>query len=224
MPPLYAGLTKTGRLSNKINGKQGRYDLFLEKLVRFDIARLSGNSLLTDKEIGTILGKATRYICIVRRKSDYLRKRVELTTGISADWDNSVNNSVEAHKQVLEMMMPDALRVLANQLRNNPTNTVEKRLQTTVALEILDRQGSLPKISRTDSHLKIEHDYSSLDNVSKDLLSSVDGPVQSTEEDKAILQILNANKEFANSDTVSESKQEIAMRILENTKVEGPVN
>ena len=160
----------------------------------------------------------------MRSHHTYITKRVELTTGISGDYDNKVKNTIESHKAYLEMMMPDALRVLANQLRNNPTSSQEKRLQTTVALEILDRQGSLPKISRTDVHAKVEHDYSSLDNVSKDLLAAVEGPVQSTELDESINALITANTAFSQSKTLSTNEQEKAMKILENTKIEGPVN
>lgn len=225
MPPLYATLTKSGRLSRNtdIEARMST-SLLLEKLVRFDLAKLSGQSLISDTEICKILKKSYRVLNHVRSTSAYLRKRVELTTGISADCDNSVKQSAEMHKQVLEMMMPDALRVLANQLRNNPTNSVEKRLQATIAIEVLDRQGTLPKISRSDIHAKVEHDYSSLDSVSKDLIASVDGPMQTTAADKAILELIEANKNFANSESIATSKQEVAMKILENTKIEGPVN
>ena len=225
MPPLYGGISKKGRLSRRVQGKNFLYtDIFLEKLVRFDLAKLSGQSLITDREISIILKRSIRQINHFRTLPAYLCKRVELTTGISTDFDRSVRTSIESHKQVLELMMPDALRVLANQLRNNPTNSVEKRLQTTVALEVLDRQGALPKISRTDVHAKVEHDYSTLDLISKDLSESIDGPIQSTEADAAISLILEANKKFANSETLATTKQEVAMKILESTKIEGPVN
>lgn len=222
---LYATLTKSGRLSrHPSQDTRVSTEVFLEKLVRFDLAKAQGTSLITDQEICRILGKSYRAINTIRSKASYLRKRVELTTGISTDSANFVRHSAEAHKQILELMMPDAMRVLANQLRNNPTNSVDRRLQTTVALEILDRQGSLPKISRTDSHVKVEHDYTSLDSVSKDLIASVEGPIQISAADEAINQLLETNKRFANSDSIATTQQEQAMKILENTKIDGPVN
>jgi len=215
--PFYGGtLLPSGRVSrNPQPGTQFRTEVFLEKLVRFDLAKAQGVSLLSDNDLARVLGRSARYIGAVRTKTSYLRKRMEVTTGISLDSETSVKNSIEKHRQILTMLMPDAFRVLADQLKQRPTNSVEKRLQTTVALEVLDRQGSFPKISRTDSHVKLEHDFASADGVSRELLEALEGSPQGDAASSYIQRALEANSSFSNSETLAPEAQEAALATLE---------
>ena len=146
-------------------------------------------------------------------------------TGISGISSDTVEMTIQRQRQVLKEMMPTAFRVIADALCAKPTSIAEKRIQTSLALEVLDREGTFPKISRTDSHVKIEHDFASADQVSKDLLDSIDGAVQYADDDnKGILESIEANSSFTNSDTLNAAKQEKAMKILEATPISSTVN
>lgn len=207
-------LTRSGRLGRKVEeGLQFKTALILEKLVRLDMAKaMSG---ITDDEIAKILGRSKFYLSRLRMKQPYLKKRIELTTGISTNIEDDINVSIAMQKKYLRQMMPTALRVIADQLSAKPLDTVGKRLQSQLALEVLDREGSFPKISRTDVHQKIEHDFSGADGVSKDLLEAINGTPQRVDQDETILEILSTNSKFSNSETISGNVQEKALNILE---------
>jgi hypothetical protein len=208
-------LHKSGRIGHKIqDGMQFRTAILIERLVRLDIAKATTGTF-TDDEISRILKRSKFYLNRLRAKTPYLKKRIELTTGISTSMDDEVNVSIEMQRKYLKSMMPTALRVIADQLSAKPLDTVGKRLQSQLALEVLDREGSFPKISRTDVHQKIEHDFGGADGVSKDLLDAINGTPQRDSEDEAILEILAVNNKFANSETINSTEQEKAMKILE---------
>jgi hypothetical protein len=187
----------------------------LEKLVRFDIAKAQG-ALILDEDLARIFKRSSRYLNVIRKKASYIAKRMELTTGIPAMAEETVELTIARQRQYLKEMMPSALRVVADIIQSKPTDAVGRRLQTQMALEVLDREGSFPKISRTDVHQKIEHDFAAMDGVSKALLEAMDGVPQRENNDDSILEAIKANTAFSNSDTLSSEQQEVAMTILES--------
>ena len=218
-PALYATLTRKGRLGNKPREKTHfATEVILEKLVRFDLAKAMGKSLITDHEIAKVLGRSTRSLLYLRKHITYLKKRIELTTGIGTETAKTVDEAIRQQKMVLRMAMPTALRALMNQLEFVPQTIQEKRLQTQVALEVLDREGTFPKISRTDIHQKVEHDYSSLDNASKELLEALDSSASRPAAE--ITALLDTNNKFSNSETISPEEQQDALTLLEGMKVQ----
>jgi hypothetical protein len=214
-----ASITPKGRLSRKTSGGFFKTAILMEKLVRLDLAKAQGKSLISDPEICKIIGRSPRYLSILRGKREYLQKRIEVTTGIGLENAESTEFAIQKHKQYLRMLMPDALRVIADTLQQNPIDTVGRRLRTQMALEVLDREGSFPKISRTDSHLKIEHDFSSTDGVSRELLEALGGSAQSPG-GGGIIEALEINSKFSHSETLDSEAQEAAMSTLEAMPVE----
>lgn len=215
-----ASITPKGRLSRKTSGGFFKTAILMEKLVRLDLAKAQGKSLISDPEICKIIGRSPRYLSILRGKREYLQKRIEVTTGIGLENAESTEFAIQKHKQYLRMLMPDALRVIADTLQQNPIDTVGRRLRTQMALEVLDREGSFPKISRTDSHLKVEHDYSSTDGVSRELLEALGGTPQREEKESSIIEALEINSKFSKSESLSTEAQEAAMNTLETMPVE----
>lgn len=226
----YGGtFTKSGRLSaTPERGLQFNVAVFLERLVRFDIAKANGTSLLTDIEISRVLGKSVRAIQSWRRRVPYLKKRMELLTGIHTDSSNAVELTTSRHKQMLGLMLPNALRTLYDALQTPTTvltTLAEKKFRVEVAKDILDRQGDFPRISRTDAHVKNEHSFSSLDGVSKDLLDSIDVPFQDDEAETSILikNKIAASKAFSQTETLTPQDMEASMLSLETMQVEGKI-
>jgi len=217
--PHYGGtLTSKGRLSSKPREKtQFRTEVMLEKLVRFDLAKAQGATIL-DEDLARIFHRSQRHLNVIRKKTSYLAKRMEIMTGISGIAQENVELTIARQRQVLKELMPTAFRVIADSLQSKPTNLQEKRLQTSLALEVLDREGTFPKISRTDSHVKVEHDFAEADGVSKELLEAMGGSAQP--ENESIIEAIRANSRFANSQTLDTTKQEQAMKILEMAPTE----
>lgn len=219
--PHYGGsLTSSGRLGRRPGpGTTFAKEVFLERLVRFDLAKIQGRSLLSDQDISKVLGKSTRAINSIRSTVPYLRKRMEITTGIGTDVEGNVEITIAKHRQLLKMAIPDAMRAIFDAVRtpnDAQTTLAEKKFKVEVARDILDREGTFPKISRTDSHLKIAHDFSSVDGVSKELLDSMSEPIQDDSPTESILQALAANQKFTNSETLSSEEMEASMARLES--------
>ena len=207
-------LTRRGRLGGRPNGDVFfKTEILLEKLVRYDLLKISGISIVSDQELSTLLKRSVSYINALRAKPAYLRKRIELTTGISPSLETQVTNSAQKHKQMMRLMLPDAMRAIADVLQKPANSTAEMRLKMEVARDVMDREGSLPKISRTDSHVQVEHDFTSTDGVSRELLEALAEDAAPSKE--SISSLLQVNKAFTNSETLSKAEQEEAMRTLE---------
>ena len=226
----YGGsFNKHGRISQLTGLKvQFRTEVLLDRLVRFDLAKAQGRSLLSDVEIGKILNRSVRSIVMIRRKIPYLKKRVELMTGINTDHQELTETSINKHKQMLRLMLPTAMRVIYDAAQgpmDATTTLAEKKFRVEVAKDILDREGSFPRISRTDSHVKHEHKFDDMDGISKELLDSIDVPLQ--EEDPALaLSIQNkitASKAFTQTETLSSELMEASITALETLPVEGRI-
>jgi hypothetical protein len=145
--------------------------------------------------------------------------RIQIQTGISISSEATTKEIAEYRRAHFREMLPDALRVVADALLIKPQSLAERKLQTQIALEVMDREGTFPKISRTDVHAKVEHDYSSLDAVSAELLSVMDSPMQSEALPARLQGILDANRAFSNSETLTHDKQEAALASLETTNL-----
>ena len=212
-----ASIGKTGRLSqHPYEGHQYKTIVRIDKLVSFDIFKASNpTGGLSDAEIAKAMGTSERYIQQIRKKPFYLKRRMERTTGIALNNDFTVEQTVALNRKVLKEMMPVALRVIADQLQTIPQTLDDKKHIAKIALEVLDREGTFPKISRTDVHQKVEHDWSKADGVSKELLDAMEGPAQEAEP-VSILEQLKITQSFSNSETLSSETQSKLMGELES--------
>ena len=223
------GFAKSGRLSRRPDGKHILGTIvFVERLVRFDLARLNGQNLMSDLEIAKVLGKSVRRLKYMRGTIPYMKKRMEFLTGINTDTAEQVAQASSLHRQQLKMMLPAALRIIYDTAQRpiTPTTTLaERKFQVEVAKDILDREGSLPRISRTESHVKMEHDFGDLDGVSRDVLDSIDTPIQAADpsSSKAITDAIAVSKDFSNTATLSAQEMEASLASLEAMPVSGEV-
>lgn len=223
------GFTKSGRLSRNPDGKTYfKILLFMEKLVRFDIAKAQGTSLLSDRDIAKVLGKSVKRIQSYRNSTAYLKKRTELLTGIGTESAQDVEKIASLHKQQLKLMLPQALRTIYDAIQQPLVGATlaERKFRVEVARDILDREGSFPKISRTDSHVKLEHTFEDLDGVSKEVLDSIETHVQ--EDDPRQAQVIQdkiaVSTAFSRTETLSAQDMEASMTALEampvNTEIQ----
>jgi hypothetical protein len=214
MPLHYGGSInkKNGHLSRKpLAGLNARTQMRIEKLVQIDIAVVSGLTL-TNKEIGRALGCSGYLISKLRARKEYLLLRMELTTGISARAEDEVKTFAAFRKQAMVDMLPMAMQIVARTMIDPSTPAA---LRAKMAIEVMNREGSHPKISRTDVYAKVEHDYSSADGVSAELMQFMSINSSQYEIDPLVLQALNANSAFSNSETISSDMQSRAMKMLE---------
>lgn len=226
MPTHFGGsISKTGRLSQQpYEGHQYKTIVRIDKLVAFDIFRASNpTGTLTDAEIAKAMGVSTRILEGLRKKPWYLKRRMERTTGVALNNDLTVEQTVALNKKFLKEAMPTALRVLVDQLQTPAYTLDDKKHQAKIALEVLDREGTFPKISRTDVHQKVEHDWSKADGVSQALLDAMDGAPQETDS-PSILDALKITSAFSNSETLAPETQSKLMNELETMPTTDTIN
>lgn len=213
-------LTATGRLSSrpekdKAYSKMSR----TEKLARLDCSFASTGSQIPDSDIARMIGRSSRCVIMMRRTADYLRFRTAIQHGLSMDTERSTAETIAYRREYFKNNLPDALRVIADELNRPAITLADRKLKVELARDFLDREGSYPKISRTDSHVKIETDFSQSDSVTAELLAMLDAPIQRESLSNETQRVLNANSAFSNSETLTHDKQSEALAVLEEMNV-----
>ena len=213
----YGGtLTPKGNLSSRpLKGKRFQDMARLERLCRIDIAIATAGIPVPDSDIALMLGRSEYLIRRMRKKVEYLRFRTAIQTGVALETEVSAAEMVEYHKTRFRDMLPDALRVIADELTKPAATIAERKLKVELARDVIDREGSFPKISRTDVHAKIDHNYDAIDSVSSELRAAMDAPLQDEELLQNVQVVLEANRAFSNSETLTHDKQEAALHQLE---------
>jgi hypothetical protein len=220
----YGGsLSPTGKLSTMPAKKRRMERLsFIERLVRIDLGFFNVGLSVPLPDIARMVNRAPRAIEAARRTPDYLRIRTEIQTGINLGNTESIAETAEYRKANFRNMLPDALRVVADTILQKPNNLAERKLQLSAALDLLDREGSFAKISKSEVKASISHDYAMTDGVSAELLALMSAPSQTPALDARVASILDANFSFSNSDTLTHDKQEEALKTLEDFDTANP--
>ena len=222
MPLHYgASITRKGGVGHKPYGSTKVVSLArIEKLVRMDLATAQG-AILQDADIARVLNCSIFVVRNLRKKREYIQLRMEYTTGISTRAEDTVETMITIRRQQMREMLPQAFKVVADALTNNSTPI---SIKTKIALEVMDREGTFPKISRTDVHAKVEHNYGSVDALSAEMLSYMSGNTRAEGESETLIQeAIEANRKFSNSQTLSSTEQEAALTALETMPLGGPV-
>jgi hypothetical protein len=145
----------------KINGRHTwRRRLKIER-----VCRLTGAGY-TDAQIALAMGITVVYVSMLRRTPEYVAIQSGVMTGVIADYDRLLQEDTEVQVETLKTMVPDAMLALRDSLydRSNP------KLRFEAAKEVLDREGSLAKISKTEIKKKVEFDFKEKDGVDEDLV------------------------------------------------------
>lgn len=213
----YGGsLNSKGRLSSRPVKDRNFGNLSrIEKIVRLDLGFQTTGITIPDVDIARMVGRSARYIKVLRTRVEYLKMRTQIQTGISIDIEGSLEDIKVYRKQYFKETLPAALRAIVDELERPALTPFDRKLKIDVARDFMDREGSFPKISRTDSHVKIEHNYEEADRAAASLLEALDGPVQLKEISSETQRVLTANASFTNSETISHSQQEEALATLE---------
>jgi len=159
-------LTKKGNLSTKHpNGGTWRRHLRIESIVRLDVGGFN------DTEIAISQGVTPQYVNMLKRTPQYIAKRTEIATGVIAKEDLFLRENIENGHAELRHMVPTALLALRDSLHDK----MNPKLRFEAAKEILDREGSLAKVSKSQVLVRNEYDYSEDDLVEGDLLAALNG-------------------------------------------------
>src|ERR1700733_680199 len=213
-------LTAKGRLSSR--PAKDRYLsrlVLIEKLCRLDVGALSTGIQISNGELGNLIGRSARTVEVMKRSPEYLRFRVQITTGISLGTEQSLSQIASYRKQHFRENLPTAIQAIVSELERPITNLTlqERKFRFEVARDFLDREGTFLRISKTEAHVKMEHDYTSVDHAANEIMEAMKGsPVQHEEIPASTQAILEANRSFSNSENLSIDKQEEALAKLES--------
>lgn len=121
----------------------------------------------SDTEIALVMGIHKVYVSMLRRTPEYIAIATQVNTGIIGDLDRLTKEDLETKQEELRAMLPEAMLAMRDLLydKTNP------RLRLEAAKEIMDREGTLAKVSKSEVKRKVEFDFAEHDNVKNDLLS-----------------------------------------------------
>jgi hypothetical protein len=212
----YGGSIKSnGKLSNSPTGHKHfnahkRHEL---------IARLE-NAMLPRTAIAGMVGMSVNRLNHIMKSAAYLNTRLAITHGIIVDFDSRLADIKEQRREILTSFLPPALQILANEISRVPQNLAERKHQTAVAQDMLDREGSLAKISKTEIKPVDFFDFEHADRVSSVTIQAIRGTVQQTTE--GVSEAMEISKKFSNSHTLDVGEQQEALKVLERLAAENP--
>ena len=207
---------KTGRLGSKPAQKNMFKKLQrLEKIVRLEAAGFG------EVAIASMLCVSTQRLRYIKKSADYLNARIKITHGIIIDMDSNLEMIKSQRREMLTQMLPAALQVLANEVQSQGTTLAERKHKVALAQDILDREGSFAKISKTEVKPVDMFDFEKADEASRSIISTIRGtaPPLGGSEHSAVA--VAANTEFSNSHTLSAIDQEAALKSLEDAAETG---
>jgi hypothetical protein len=189
------------------------------------------NAAMPEAATATMLCISVPRLRTIKKSADYLKTRMRLTYGIVVDHEAKLAQVKEQRKDILTSMLPQALQVIANVI-NNPAPTLsEKKLQVAVAQDIMDRQGDLAKISRTEVKPVSSFDWNPLDATNQSIFDVIRGAATArfgqssgATHESQIEDTLELSKAFSESSTIDIKEQQEALELLEKFQTNGAVN
>lgn len=167
-------LTPNGNTSTKkAPGMQWKRYMRVERIARLDLAGF------TEEEIAFSQGITKVRVNQLKRTPEYIAIRLQCATGVVAQADRNMLADIDANHQVIKDMIPEALVAVRDAIldRNNPA------LRLRAAQDLLDREGTLAKVSRTEVKAHVEYDFTQHEGVASSLLSALQQTEASRDQD-----------------------------------------
>jgi len=170
----------------------------------------------------------------LKQKPDYQIVRLAITHGIIVDHASKSDIIREQRKEMLTMLLPEAWQSLANEIRAKATTLAERKHKAAIVQDLLDREGTFAKVSRTEIKPVDAFDFERADEASRSIISAIRGvapapraagPMNPRDAVTAFLgehtaAAIEANREFSNSHTLSAVDQQQALEALERAVLE----
>lgn len=210
---------RSGRLGSKPTmGQQ------FKSRKRFDLIARMENAGIPLAAIATMLTISINRLKYLMKSPDYLLVRMAVTHGIVVDFDTQAAIIKAQRKEMLTALLPQSLQLIANELSRQPVTLAERKHAVTLAQDVMDREGTFAKVSRTEIKPVENFDFERADGASRSIIAAIKGmsaPAQGKSESLHTKEALEANAEFSNSQTLSAVNQQEALRILEEAAASG---
>ncbi|HEY1645258.1 MAG TPA: hypothetical protein VGF75_02635 [Candidatus Saccharimonadales bacterium] len=165
-----AAQVKPGNIS--VKPRKGRY--FRRHLRMEQAVRLESSGQYTNNEIAKILGVKLCTLHQMKAQTEYLQKRAELSTGVVVGLENGLRVDEENIRAEIREMLPAALRTLRNAVERGAVNNApiqDIKLGVEASKEIMDREGTFTKVSKSEIKVKEMPSFSGQEKVEDDLLA-----------------------------------------------------
>ena len=177
-----------------------------------DIIRLE-NAGFTPVAIGAMLCISKRRVEQIKASPEYLTARIRITHGVILDRDSRLSDIKAQRKEYLTQLLPNAWQFLAEEIQKPAQTLAERKLKLSLTQDLLDREGTFAKVSRTEIKPVDAFDFEKADAESAAVIEALKGAtVQHTQHTE---ETVEANKKFSNSHTLSAVDQQAALDSLE---------
>lgn len=146
-----------------------RRHMKMERIARFELAGYS------DIEIALVVGITKTYVSMLRQTPEYMSIRVSVASGVLGSLTNDMDEDIKASQDQLKQMVPSAVLALRNTLHSS-----NEKLRLDAAKEIMDREGTLAKVSKTEIKKTNIFDFNANDAIMPDLLSALNSTTRET--------------------------------------------
>jgi hypothetical protein len=199
--------TPLGNVSTKkAPGMQHKRYMRMEKLVRLELSGYTEDEMAFHQQITKVR------VNQIKRTPEYIALRTSLASGLVSEADRNMLEDLNDNHQVLREMVPEALLAVRDAIldKNNPA------LRLRAAQDLLDREGTLAKVSKTEVKTRVEYDYDQHDKVAGSLLDALKD-TESKRGSAPTLEDLGLD-EFAsaNLDKEGQNKLQEAFNLIDN--------
>jgi len=210
----YGGsISPTGKLRPGLGEKSGNH---FKRQQRYELIVRLENAQIGLTQIAAMLCISRFRLDNIRKHPDYLAARMKITHGIILDNTKDLAVIKEQRKEMLTQMLPPALQTLANELQTPAATLAERKHKVEVARDILDREGTFAKVSRTEIKPVDMFDFEEADNTSRSIINAIRGVAAPKHfSENGTDTTIEAARAFSSGETLSAESQQQALEELE---------
>jgi hypothetical protein len=211
----YGGYMGPYSTMSRMNNAPARGTTFKRERQFETIIRLE-NAQFTNAAIATMLGISEMRVRQIKMMPAYLAARIKITHGIIIDHEGTLATISSQRREILTAMLPPALQHIANVLQSPAIGIAAEKHKTAVALELMDREGTFAKVSRTEIKPVDKFDFEQADSASRGVIAAIKAQQtkQSTQE-KMIEEAIRTSASFSRGTTLTVDEQQKALTDLE---------
>jgi hypothetical protein len=135
--------------------------LRMERICRLEMAHF------TEDEIAFSVGVTKVRVNQIKRTPEYIALRLQIATGVVAEADRQMYDDLSENHDLVKEMVPEAMLAIRDALLDKS----QPALRLKAAQDLLDREGSLVKISKTEIKKNVVYDFEQHKEVSENLLA-----------------------------------------------------
>lgn len=204
--------TNAGKPSAKINSKGVRG---WRTYLRIKYIAICEAQLYSDTEIAMFMKVTPQYVRMLKNTPEYVAAKVAAATNALSQAEKDALTSLEARRQAMNDLVPDALQTIRDTILNgtNPT------LRLKAAQDLLDRQGDLAKISRTEVSIPKQIDTTEHDKNANALLQALKDIGAGIQKDNQVQDNkIAGTEEFVNTSLNEEQQKKLqdAMKLIQD--------